>query len=164
MLRSVLIVALFFAASNSLAQTIYKHVDEKGRVTYSNEPPAKRIDGSDASKAKVKPVTITESTKGIEPAGKTGLASAKAADDRRSARGAEADKVRGTVDEAQRELDAAKKAQADGKDPLDSEWQQAGTARIPSEAFTQRQQKLAEAVKAAEAKLEASQQSLRKAQ
>lgn len=47
---SHLLIALVFAAPFAHAQKVYKHVDDKGNVTYSQTPP-----GSDATTVKVPP-------------------------------------------------------------------------------------------------------------
>jgi hypothetical protein len=39
--RSFVLTAMLFASSGLIAQTVYKSVDEKGNVTYSESPPAK---------------------------------------------------------------------------------------------------------------------------
>lgn len=41
MKRACLLIALALTATSAFAQKVYKHVDEKGNVTYSQTPPAK---------------------------------------------------------------------------------------------------------------------------
>jgi Skp family chaperone for outer membrane proteins len=153
---TLLCLSLMLTVSVASGQDIYKHVGENGKVTYSNTPPTKRVDGREDKKAKK--VTVQESTRGIEPAGKTGIASAKRAEQEGKAREAAASEARNGADDAKRALDTAKKAQKDGEAPLDSEWQTiAGGSRVPNEAYQERQKKLADAVKEAQQRFDEAQ-------
>ncbi len=155
-----IVISALVATHSAVAQEIYKHVDEKGKVTYSNEPPRKKVSGTDDKRSTK--VTVAQPTKGIEPAGKTGLQSAQAIDAKNAARENVATKSKNEVAAAQSALEAAQKAKKDGAEPLEDEWQQARGARVPSEAFNKRQQQLDDAVKSAQKTLDDAQEGARR--
>jgi hypothetical protein len=168
-LHNALVLAIVFFAGALGAQTsaVYKHVDKDGKVTYSEKPPAK-----DAPKAEEKPANAKKLDmdnernviKSYAPKSSADGVGGTRAFDKRIERN---NTLRAQLEEAQRELDDAKTALEEGKDPQEDEWQTVGVAqgrpaRIPSEAYHQRIKALEQAVKNAEEKLKRAETAVRR--
>ncbi|MBL8523739.1 MAG: DUF4124 domain-containing protein [Betaproteobacteria bacterium] len=117
-----LLLILFAAAWGVQAQQLWKYVDKDGKVTYSDKPPKK---GEKAEEVKSDPkANILETQRG-GAVGKESAASQalKDVNARANARADKRDKLRDAVDNAKDELEAAKKALEDGREPLPDEVQ-----------------------------------------
>ena len=148
-----LFTVLAVASGPLAAQTLYKLIDKKGKVTYSDSPP-KDFDGQ------VIPVEIdpkrnsaTINTPGL-------LEGARAIDEKQAA----AAKANERVRLAQEKLDAARKNLASARDnPQEGEMERmgkagGGTRAVPSADYEKRIALLEGAVRAAEAELRQAQQ------
>jgi hypothetical protein len=141
-------------------QVVWKLVDKKGKVTYVDKAPPKDFDGKvtrievDLSANSASLVTVGEGSKAIKmPLTAPELKRVRA----------DAELAR-----ARENLEAAKKAREDGKDPTPEEtrWlgKKGGGARPePTEAYHARIKALDEAVKAAEAEVDKAQKAARMA-
>jgi hypothetical protein len=149
----VLLAALAMASATASAQTLYKLIDKKGKVTYVDTPP-KDFDGQ------VIPVEIdtkrnsaTINTPGLQPG-------ARAFDEKQAA----ADRAAANVKAAQDKLDAARKTLASARDnPKEDEVERmgikgGGTRPVFNESYEKRIAQLEEAVRKAEAELRQAQQ------
>ena len=109
------IAALLPAAA--LAQTLYKLVDKTGKVSYADRVP-KGFDGE------VTPITIDPATNAASPVRVAPVQRAEDAPrDRNTERRDARTKLTLALERAQAKVAAAKKALADGVDPLEDEYQ-----------------------------------------
>ncbi len=154
--KHVLAVSAILAAMASgplAAQTLYKLIDKKGKVTYSDTPP-KDFDGQ------VIPVEIdpkrnsaTINTPGLHPG-------ARAFDEKQAV----ADRANERVRAAQEKLDAARKKLAMARDnPEEGEVERVGkvgggSRPVPTPDYEKRLTLLEDAVRTAEAELRQAQQ------
>ena len=148
-----LLVTLALASAPLCAQTLYKLIDKKGKVTYVDTPP-KDFDGQ------VIPVDIdpkrnsaTINTPGLQPG-------ARAVDEKQAA----ANQAAANVRAAQEKLDAARKSLASARDnPKEDEVERmgikgGGTRPVFTESYEKRIAQLEDAVRKAEAELRQAQQ------
>jgi hypothetical protein len=155
-LNSVTTLVLFFlglvVATQADAQTLYKYVDKDGKITYSDIPPK---DGEKASKVTVdKNVNLTKLNTKDASGKEQKFADIKARGDARSAL---RDKLQGEIKTAETNLEKAKKALEDGRDPLEGETRivvgkNSNSVQRTPEYFA-RIEALEEAVKKAEARV-----------
>lgn len=173
-------LALALAAAVALpasAQALYKLIDRKGRVTYSDSEPK----GFDGTVIRLEPDTAANVLPGARNDGPGAVKQgAGMAEERRRVREELERKLRA----AQARVDAAKKAKDEGREPSNEEWQtiqrrhpplRSGQSppnpncfavrdangadvlhcptRVPQEAYYERQRKLAEELERAEEEL-----------
>lgn len=115
-------LVLFIAASGVQSQQLWKYVDKDGKVTYSDKPPKK---GEKAEEVKSDPkANILETQRG-GAVGKESAASQTLKDinSRAAAKADKREQLRDAVNNAREELEAAKKALEDGREPLPDEVQ-----------------------------------------
>jgi hypothetical protein len=146
MRRFSLLLALSLIGSGACAQeSIYRGVDAQGRVVYSDS--SKGVQGAKKVELASPPVSVESfaTTAAPEPQTTPSAASARA----------KAELARREIQwEAERELAAAKRQQAEGVEPLEGErLGTAGGASRLAPAYFARQERLARAVAAAEAAL-----------
>lgn len=151
LLMHSILVLVAFSITQVDAQTLYKHVDKDGKVTYSDKPP-KEGDGGKASK-----VTVDTSANVTKHVNKDSKGNAQKFSDvkaRGDARIALRDKLQADIKVAEKTLEDAKKALEDGRQPLPGETR--GGVNVPmqrSPEYYERVAKLEEAVKTAEANI-----------
>jgi len=97
------------------AQTLYKHIDKDGKVTYSDQAPGK--DGTARALEIDKDLNVSQAVKTGTEGKPQGI------DERIAQRQALRNKLRADIVKAQAKLDAAKIALGSGRDPRDDEWQ-----------------------------------------
>ena len=143
----LLAISISFTAS---AQTIYKHVDKDGKVTYTDEAPSKE---QAAQKVDIDTERNIAKPLGSRPA------QAKESADRQLKRHADAEATHEKeVEQARVKLELAKEELANGREPQEDDWKTVGAqagrpARILNEAYFERVKQLEEAVKQAEEEL-----------
>lgn len=144
------------------AQTMYKYVDKDGKVTYSDKPP------KPGEKAEAVVASKEANTVKLDTKANTGkdqkFSDVKARGD---ARMTERDRLQKSVDDAEKELERAKKALENGRDPQPGEQiiivrKQGGNSVQRSEAYYARIDRLEKAVKQAEEGLSRAQQGYRR--
>ena len=157
---AVSLLAAPWAAAEGDRQVVWKLVDKKGKTTYVDKAPPKEFEGKvtrievDLSANTAMLVNVGEASKPVKlPLTAPELKRVRA----------DAELAR-----ARENLEAAKKAREDGKEPTEGEvrWlgKKGGGARPePTEAFHARIKALDEAVKAAEAELDRAQKAARMA-
>ena len=144
----LLAISISFAAS---AQTVYKHVDKDGKVTYTDEPPSKE--------QAAQKVDIDTKRNIAEPLGHRPAQAKESADKqlkRRADREATSERE---IAQASAKLDSARDELARGKEPQEDDWMTVGAqagkpARILNEAYFDRIKQLEAAVKQAEEELD----------
>lgn len=116
--RIAAVVALLAATLSApgFAQTLYKLVDKAGRVSYADRVP-KGFDGE------VTPITIDPEANAASPIRIAPPARAEDAKDRNTKRREARTTLTAALERARAKVAAAKKALADGVDPLEDEYQ-----------------------------------------
>lgn len=141
------LVLLACATGGAAAQTVYKSVMPDGSVVYGNGP----VKGA----AKVEPITVQPTVVTDSPATVSPETASRVRENLRE-ENAEWTKAAQEVRSAEDALSAAKLAQESGVPPLPGEMVgNAGGGVRPSDAYFARQQQLADAVKKAQARLDA---------
>lgn len=170
MKNATLVRTLFFAAlvfswtSSGHAQALWKYTDKNGKVTYSDKAPkkgetAEPVNTDAKTNVLDAPIAKGDSSSTPSRTGTSQLATER--DKKRTA-------LRAAVEKAREAVDAAKKALADGQDPLPEERQivvgrnakgapTGSNSFIRTPAYFERIAQLEAGVKAAEAKLEEAQ-------
>ncbi len=150
------------------AQQLWKYVDKDGKVTYSDKAP-KPGEKAEAVKSDPK-VNVLDAPRNTKDGASQTLKDINA---RTAEKADKRDKLRNAVDEARAELDAAKKALDEGRDPLPSEVQivvgrnkdgapTGKNASIRKPEYYARIAELEEEVKKAEAALEIAERNQRR--
>ena len=158
-MRNYLLIPIVFALLAFLitqvdAQTLYKHVDKDGKVTYSDKPP-KEGEGGKSSKVTVD--TTANVTKHVNKDGKGNAQKFSDVKARGDARITLREKLQGDINAAEKAHENAKKALEDGREPLEGETRivvgknNNSVQRTPE--YHERIAKLEEAVKNAEANI-----------
>ena len=145
---SILVLALWFAASGAAAETMYKSTMPDGKVVYGEkpEPGAGRVDTIEAPPAKTGTTVVTPAEK-------------KAADQRIQKRAAGDEGWRRELEAAYEQLKKAEAARDAGQEPLPGE--RLGTATGASrltDDYWNRQKSLEAAVEAARKRVEQAEQ------
>jgi len=109
---------LTFSITQVDAQTLYKHVDKDGKVTYSDKPP-KEGEGGKLSKVTVD--TTANVTKHVNKDNKGNVQKFSDVKARGDERISLREKLQGDIKTAEKALESAKKALADGREPLEGE-------------------------------------------
>lgn len=112
---SVFLLMGFAAALSAHAQVLYKYVDEKGRVTYSNEPPGP---GDTRSVTRIEASPQTNVVESARPNATTARIAAKLAE-----RDSKIDQLKAEVEAARKRLAETEAARDGGKDVRDDERQ-----------------------------------------
>jgi hypothetical protein len=149
-----------WAAAEGDRQVVFKLVDRKGKVTYADKAPPKEFDGK-VTRIEVDLKANTATLAGVGESTAPVKLPLTAPELKRVRADAE-------LARARENLEAAKKAREDGKEPTEDETQwvgkKGGGARpVPTEAFHARIKALDEAVKAAEAEFDRAQKAARMA-
>jgi hypothetical protein len=110
--NTAILAAALLAALPSLAQTLWKYTDKEGKVTYSDRAPKA---GEKAEPVAMNPAANIIDAPKVKPATPTKVDESKP--------GAEASNLRKLWEAARDELEIAKKALADGREPTDDERQ-----------------------------------------
>lgn len=142
-------------SATAYGQAIYKHVDKDGKVTYSDQPPAKDAPKGSATKLEIDPERNRMAPPSAAAAGRVGRNTEEQLNQQ--------DQLRAKVAEAKKQLEDAKKAQEAGKDPKEDEFVPRGAGRRgPGEAYEKRQADLQAAVKTAEENVTKAEDALRR--
>lgn len=166
----VMAIAILLGASFALdasAQQLWKYVDKDGKVTYSDKPPKNGEKAEAVSGNAGVNVMDAPRNRGSAPAGPQNAMGKPAS------REQQRESLRTAVDQARGELDAAKKALEEGRNPLpeeqsivvgrDKKGRPTGANTVNrSPEYDTRISGLEEAVKKAEAKVETAEQNLRR--
>ena len=150
-LTPILAAVAALACADAVAQTLYKLIDKKGKVTYSESPP-KDFDGQ-VIRMDIDPKANTATL----PKARVDAPAAKAPASSAASRSADA------AQSARDKLDAAKKALQDAIDnPREDEVQRVGTTKgftrpVPTDAYQKRIAALEEDVRKAEEELRVAQ-------
>ncbi len=145
-------IALLLTAA-AKAQTVYKSVDEEGRVTYSEEPPA-QADALRVEEVQIAPGPTEEQRIEAERRAKQQEATAKMAADKRNK---ETEKASGDLDAAQERLRSAELALKEAKIESDDDWQYLATGgRVLKQSYFER-------IQGAERKVQEAQDAVRDA-
>jgi hypothetical protein len=141
-------LALSFAAS---AQTVYKHVDKDGKVTYTDTPPS-----NDQAAQKV---DIDTERNIAKPLGSKPLQAKQSADSQLKRRADAEATLEKEIERARARLDLAREELEKGKEPRDEEWMTGGVQsgrpfRHLNEAYFERVRRLEESVRQAEEELD----------
>jgi hypothetical protein len=115
LLNAVLVVTAGSLIISTQAQTLYRGVDNDGRVTYSDEPTGK--DGKTIKLEIDKNLNVTASPKQYSDGKKSDI------DERITKRVALRDKLRAALEKAQAQLATAEMSLANGRNPRDEELQ-----------------------------------------
>jgi hypothetical protein len=162
--RLAILAPLLLAATSVLAegdkQVIWKLVDKKGKVTYVDKQPPKEFEGK-VTRIEVDLNANTATLKGVGEAAPPKVMRLTEPELKRVRADAE-------LARARENLEAAKKAREDGKDPTPEETQwlgkKGGGARPePTEAYHARIKSLDQAVKEAQAEFDRAQKAARQA-
>ncbi len=148
LIHSVLVLVAF-SVTQVDAQTLYKHVDKDGKVTYSDKPPK---EGDTGKATKVTVDTTANVTKHVNKDSKGNAQKFSDVKARGDARIALRDKLLGDIKLAEKSVEDANKALEDGRQPLPGETR--GGANAPMQRtpeYHERIAKLEGAVKNAEA-------------
>jgi Domain of unknown function (DUF4124) len=149
----LLAVSLFVGLGNmSQAQTLYKYVDKNGKVSYSDKPPK---DGEKATKVTIDPnANITKLNTKDSSGREQKFSDVKARGD---ARIAARDKLQADIRTAETDLEKAKKALEEGREPKEEERRiivgKGGNAVQRTPEYLKRIEGLEESVKKAEEQL-----------
>jgi hypothetical protein len=160
-LATVLACALAHAQENPNVQTLWKLVDKKGKVTYADKAPPKDYEGQVTRIDVDLRANRAVLSKAGDPASKATTMSLSAPELRR-------ERAEAQLKVAKQNLEAARKAREDGKDPTEKEleWmgKVGGGARpVPTDAYNERIKKLDAAIKEAEEEQKRAEQEARKA-
>jgi Domain of unknown function (DUF4124) len=170
---SLLLVIGMMLAGTAGAQVLYKYVDANGKVTYSDRQPKP---GEKATRVNTDPaVNVISVSPAVSSRGGEGV------DARTKERAAARDKLQDAVTQAEKDVESAKKALEDGRDPREGEQRirvgmktikgkDGKPVNVPSgenvvtrnDAYAERIAGLEAAVKSAEERLERAREAARK--
>jgi hypothetical protein len=156
-----LVLAATLARAEPQKQVIWKLVDQKGKVTYADKAPPKDFPGK-ATRIEVDLAANTAKLTNVgEPSAPAMLLPLTAPELKRVKADAE-------LARARENLEAARKALADGQEPTEEETLRigkvgGGARPVPTDAYHARIKRLEDDVKAAEAELDRAQKAARQA-
>lgn len=187
---ALLLACLALLAAQAEAAALYRLVDRQGKVTYADRIP-KGFDG-EVTRIELDPDTNAVGTAGARPAAAVAAPAPAATGEINAQRKSRRLELEAALDAARAKLAAAKLALAEGAEPRDGEWQTiqqrfaaAGTktgprptcmlrkdtggqdvwicpTRVPGADYFDRQKSLEEAVRLAEAEVEAAENAYRR--